>query len=460
MFKLVLPLLFLALSGLQALPIAPMRDLPKESSTSVLSEDSNSIKLLPEGFQQGTEPSKRFFDTGLVQDHIGEMSRRTGFIHNLVENGLGEIETKHWLADEVPIDVPAQKNGDGWVRVEEPSSSQLPDGFRQGTEPFMPIPDGFRQGTEPSLSIPDGFRQGTEPFMSIPDGFRQGTEPFMSIPDGFRQGTEPFMSIPDGFRQGTEPSLSIPDGFRQGTEPFMSIPDGFRQGTEPSLSIPDGFRQGTEPFMSIPDGFRQGTEPFMSIPDGFRQGTEPTIVSHSRSFKQDAESFVSIPDGFRQGTEPFMPIPDGFRQGTEPVVSIPHGFRQGTEPTKYIPRGFRQGTEPSLHIPVGFRQGTEPSIKNKEGQVRSSSRLQTQACKGEVVNGNCYEFNPTPLTFKEAQDLCQTLNPQAELASVTSGDLHSRLVSMVTKGGQISPQLTWLGAVVKNQQGSWVDGSE
>ncbi|XP_061745671.1 lectin-like [Nerophis ophidion] len=237
----------------------------------------------------------------------------------------------------------------------------------------------------------------------------------------------------------------------------MSIPDGFRQGTEPFMSIPDGFRQGTEPFMSIPDSFRQGTEPFLSIPKGFRQGTEPTIFN-SMSFKQGAEPSVSIPDGFRQGTEPFMPIPDGFRQGTEPVILTLRGFRQETEPSRSLPRGFRQGTEPSLNIPEGLRQGTEPLVKHPEEQGRSTPSLQT--CQGEVINGNCYEFNPTPLNFQEAQDLCKARNTHAELASVTSGDLHSRLVSMVTKGGQISPRLTWLGAVVKNQQASWVDGSE
>ncbi|XP_075994505.1 C-type lectin-like [Genypterus blacodes] len=203
----------------------------------------------------------------------------------------------------------------------------------------------------------------------------------------------------------------------------MSIPDGFRQGTEPRMSIPDGFRQGTEPRASIPDGFRQGTEPRMSIPDGFRQGTEPR---------------ASIPDGFRQGTEPRMSIPDGFRQGTEPRMSIPDGFRQGTEPRMSIPDGFRQGTEPSTLM----------------------LRTQTVTCKGEVISGKCYEFNPTPLTFQDAQASCKTLAPNAELASVTNTDLHFRLVSLVTSGGERSPVLTWLGATVKNQQASWVDGSE
>lgn len=72
----------------------------------------------------------------------------------------------------VHVDVAAQKNAGGWVRVEEPSAPHLPDGFRQGNEPMMSSLDGFRQGTKPEISVPDGFSQGNEPMMLIPDGFR------------------------------------------------------------------------------------------------------------------------------------------------------------------------------------------------------------------------------------------------------------------------------------------------
>ncbi|XP_018557288.2 uncharacterized protein LOC108900618 [Lates calcarifer] len=143
MFTLVL--LFLTVSGLHAVPIAAPRGLQETSST----------YQLPDGFQQGTEHS----DIASIRSSLG----------------IGEMERRHWLTDEIPVDVPAQKSGGGWVRVEEPSAPHLPDGFRQGTEPMMSIPDGFKQGTEPLVSIPDGFRQGTEPLVSIPDGFRQGT---------------------------------------------------------------------------------------------------------------------------------------------------------------------------------------------------------------------------------------------------------------------------------------------
>ncbi|KAF7664168.1 hypothetical protein LDENG_00187170 [Lucifuga dentata] len=357
---------------------------------------------LPDGFRQGTEPSRRFIvnlNTGLVEEHISEMDRRA-FIRPSLGKGFEEMERIHGLRDE--------GNGGGWVRVEE-ASAHLPDGFRQGTEPKMTIPSGFRQGTEPKMTIPSGFRQGTEPKMSIPSGFRQGTEPMMPILADFRQGTEPIHTIPDGFIQGTEPMMAIAAGFRQGTEPVHTIPQGFRQGTEPIISLPNGFKQGTEPVYTIPDGFKQGTEPMMAIPAGFRQGTEPVH---------------KIPQGFSQGTEPSFDIPHGFRQGTEPIISLPDGFRQGTEPST------------------------------------SSLQTETVACKGESINGKCYEFNRTPMAFKDAQSSCRALAPNAELASVTNIDLHFRLVSLVTNGGERSPVLTWLGATVKNQQASWVDGSE
>ncbi|KAF7214840.1 transcript variant X1 [Nothobranchius furzeri] len=443
MFKSLL--LFLALSGLQALPV------PRQASSTYQLPDGSVRDIghvresVSDGFRQGTEPSRRFLvdlNTGLVKEHISEMDRKV-----------------------VSDDVPAQRKGEGWVRIEKPPNHHLPEGFRQGTEPKMSIPVGFRQGTEPKASIPVGFRQGTEPKMSIPVGFRQGTEPKASIRVGFRQGTEPKMSIPVGFRQGTEPKASIPVGFRQGTEPKMSIPVGFRQGTEPKASIPAGFRQGTEPKPSIPVGFRQGTEPKASIRVGFRQGTE-TKIPLSVDFRQGTEPKMSIPVNFRQGTESTFSVPLGFRQGTEPKMSIPEGFRQGTEPKMSIPEGFRQGTEPKLSILVGFRQGTEPKMSIPEGFRQgtepSNAKVQTQpvACKGEIINTKCYEFNPMLLAFKDAQDLCRNLAPNAELASVTSGDLHSHLVSLVTKGGQNNPVLTWLGATIRNQQASWVDGSE
>lgn len=60
----------------------------------------------------------------------------------------------------------------------------------------------------------------------------------------------------------------------------------------------------------------------------------------------------------------------------------------------------------------------------------------------------CDQISHFSLSFVH-QALCRALAPNAELASVTSGDLHSRLVSLVTKGGKNHPVLTWLGGTVK-----------
>uniref|UniRef100_A0A672I1H9 C-type lectin domain-containing protein n=1 Tax=Salarias fasciatus TaxID=181472 RepID=A0A672I1H9_SALFA len=184
----------------------------------------------------------------------------------------------------------------------------------------------------------------------------------------------------------------------------------------------------------LPDGSAAGA----FVPDGFRQGTEPSrrlIVDLNTGLVREhlSEMDRRIPEGFRQGTEHIRSIPDGFRQGTEPRMP-PSGVR-------------RLMAGPFRSLREGFRQGTEPSS------------IKTAGCMGEIISGKCYEFQPTPLTFRDAQARCRASAPNAELASVSSGDLHARLVSLVTRGGQNHPVLTWLGAAVQRQRASWADGS-
>ncbi|TWW64079.1 hypothetical protein D4764_03G0010870 [Takifugu flavidus] len=435
--------------GLQAAPLAV---LPKASLSlpDGLQQDATHpdvYETAADGFRQGTEPSRRLLvdlNTGLVKEHIGDMNRRA-----FIRPSDGKAVMEQRLADDVLIDAPVERNGGGWVRMEEPSS-HLPHGFSQGTEPKMSMPEGFSQGTEPKMLMPEGFSRGTEPKVSMPEGFSQGTEPKVSMPEGFSQGTEPKVSMPEGFSQGTEPKVSMPEGFSQGTEPKVSMPEGFSQGTEPKMLMPEGFSQGTEPKMLMPEGFSRGTEPKMLMPEGFSRGTEPK---------------VSVPKDFRQGTEPSFHIPEGFRQGTENLMSVPVGFRQGTEPSSKIPESFKSRTEPSFNIPEGFRQGTEPILLLAERTQDTKAvpglltpRHQPQICKGEIISGRCYEFNPTPLAFQDAQVMCRGLAPNAELASISNNDVHTRLVSLVTNGGNSNPVLTWIGGI--DQQASWVDGSE
>uniref|UniRef100_A0A674B994 Snaclec coagulation factor IX-binding protein subunit A-like n=1 Tax=Salmo trutta TaxID=8032 RepID=A0A674B994_SALTR len=129
---------------------------------------------------------------------------------------------------------------------------------------------------------------------------------------------------------------------------------------------------------------------------------------------------------------------------------------------------FRQGTENSQKTLVDIRSGW---IIRPVGEMERSMKLTPQddrlvsakaethsetECVGEVIDGHCYQFNPTLMTFSEAESSCSILSPHGHLASVTNGDLHSCLVSMVTRATK-SPVLTWLGGVVK--QSEWTDGS-
>ncbi|RVE75350.1 hypothetical protein OJAV_G00015720 [Oryzias javanicus] len=316
----------------------------------------------------------------------------------------------------VPANVPAQKNGGGW-----------------GTEPFMFGHHGPRQETQPTNKIVackgkviDGkcFESNPSPMNFYEERANQQQAKHLSkrdvVTDHSRQGPVKTPTQKNGgHKVCTEESPSAClHGYRQGSEPLMPIQDGVRQNTEPRITIRDGFRQGTERFMPIRDGFRQGTERFMAIKDGFRQGTE---------------RFMAIKDGFRQGTERFMAIKDGFRQGTERFLPIHDDFQQGTESFKSFQYGFRQGTEPDRKKMI---------------------------CKGGAIHGICYVFNPTLLTFNDAQNVCKDLAPNAKLVTVNSSYLHKRLVSLVTGGGKNKPVATWLGGTIKNQKASWEDGSE
>lgn len=45
--------------------------------------------------------------------------------------------------------------------------------------------------------------------------------------------------------------------------------------------------------------------------------------------------------------------------------------------------------------------------------------------------------------------MCRGRALNAELASIPNNDVHTRLVSLVTNGGNRNPVLTWIGGIVK-----------
>uniref|UniRef100_A0A8C6S692 C-type lectin domain-containing protein n=1 Tax=Neogobius melanostomus TaxID=47308 RepID=A0A8C6S692_9GOBI len=144
---------------------------------------------------------------------------------------------------------------------------------------------------------------------------------------------------------------------------------------------------------------------------------------------------------------------DGFRQGTKPTNPLNHkdaalSFKAlPAEPSNHLLEGFRAGAGPFMPVRDGDRQPLNhieavKTFKSRQGPNKAR-------CDGEIINGRCYVFNPMPMPFLEAQDSCKSHNPSAELASVTNEDLQSRLVSMVTNGGQRDPVVTWLGGTVR-----------
>ncbi|KAL4636320.1 snaclec coagulation factor IX/factor X-binding protein subunit A-like [Arapaima gigas] len=139
----------------------------------------------------------------------------------------------------------------------------------------------------------------------------------------------------------------------------------------------------------------------------------------------------------------------------------------------YVPHStdqFRQGTQNSQAVLVDLKTGL---IINPPGEmqrqrmilcvldelnVEPRAAVPAPKCTGEVIGGRCYVFFSTPQTFSEAESTCGQLSPNGHLASVTSPDLHSRLVFMVTEANN-GPVLTWLGGVLQADQLQWSDGS-
>ncbi|XP_021426663.2 uncharacterized protein LOC110495650 isoform X2 [Oncorhynchus mykiss] len=241
--------------------------------------------------------------------------------------------------------------------------------------------------------------------------------------------------------------------------------------------------------------------------DEFRQGTEnsqKTLVDirSGRIIKPVGEmerSMIMTPQEPMEVPVPVQRRVGGWVRADVLPWSVPvEERRQGTEPSRrflmdlntglvkehisemdrrvapvYTPSSvdeFRQGTENSQKTLIDIRSGR---IIRPVGEMERSMKLTPQddrlvgakaethsekECVGVVIDGHCYQFNPTLMTFSEAESSCSILSPHGHLASVTNGDLHSRLVSMVIRATK-SPVLTWLGGVVKDKQSEWTDGS-
>ncbi|XP_036401447.1 pulmonary surfactant-associated protein D-like [Megalops cyprinoides] len=211
-----------------------------------------------------------------------------------------------------------------------------------------------------------------------------------------------------------------------------------------------------------------------------RQGTQPSrahIVDLRSGLPQN---YVSEMDR-RVGDYYVPPSTDQFRQGTQNSRAVLVDLRSGLQKPAvgemqrnlgpvYVPPsldGFRQGTQNSRAILVDPRTGlmVEPigemartNLLNSESRAAMRPLESKQKCQGHIIMEKCYTFFPNSQTFEQAEATCQQLSPGGHLASVTSSDLHTRLISMVTEASN-GPVLTWLGAALKVDKFQWIDGS-
>ncbi|XP_031438414.1 uncharacterized protein wu:fa56d06 isoform X2 [Clupea harengus] len=358
-----------------------------------------------ENRRQGTEPSRRFLvdlRTGLLKDYVGEMNRR-------------------------------------------------PSGF------YVPPPrDGFRQGTENSHATLVDSRTGLllQSASEMMRGHVAATIPL--VLDEFKHGLEysQFKIKDDRQNEIMEP-VDNPMEVSQASEAPM---ENRRLGTEPSRRFLVDLRTGllkdyVGEMSRRPSGF------YVPPPrDDFRQGTENShatlvdsrtgLLLQSASEMQRGHVAATIPlvlDEFKHGIEysQFEIKDDRQNEIMEPVHdTMEDEFSHSMEYSHFKMRN----------------EIMDPAKKTEKAVWLKETLPVDVTCSGEIIDGRCYQFNPTPLTFSEAESFCQDLYADGHIAAVTSADLHTRIVSMAmiaTNG----PALTWLGGVKKGQRYEWLDGS-
>ncbi|KAJ8405954.1 hypothetical protein AAFF_G00308420 [Aldrovandia affinis] len=203
---------------------------------------------------------------------------------------------------------------------------------------------------------------------------------------------------------------------------------------------------------------RQGTQPSRPYLVDIRSG----LVQNEMSEMQRKVGPYYAPhtvDRFRQGTQNSRAVLVDLRSG---LPWEPRDEMQRHMGKMYAPPSqneFKQGTQNSRVVLVDPKTGliSEPIGEMSRSNVLQASRTQ-QVCQGNLINGRCYHFFPNAKTFSDAESFCRQLAPGGHLASVSSSDLHSRLVSMVKETNN-GPVLTWLGGIQQAGKFHWIDGS-
>ncbi|XP_046886507.1 uncharacterized protein wu:fa56d06 isoform X1 [Hypomesus transpacificus] len=449
-------------------------------------------------------PSIGLLRQGIRNSPHTPVDRKTG---NIIQ-AVGDIESNLILNSAGSVEEPAKMTESGWVRESVSLPRSVPvEQRRQGTEPsrrfLMDLNSGLLKEHISEMERRVG-KVYVPPYRSL---FRQGTENSRATLVDTRTGhilqevgeMERNMKLVGEMERNTQPDVQTK--WSEVVAEVPSVPvEQRRQGTEPSrrflMDLNSGLLKEHISEMERRVG-KVYVPPYRSL---FRQGTEnsratlvDTRTGHILQEVGEMERNMKLVGEMERNTQP-----DVQTEWSEVVAEVPsvpvEQRRQGTEPSRrflmdlnsgllkehisemerrvgkvYVPPYrdlFRQGTENSRATLVDTRTG---HILQEVGEMERNfimepqdvSRVQDQLdteCVGEVINGRCYHFNPTPMTFSQAEASCRVVSRLGNLASITNSDLHSRLVSMVTKTSN-SPVLTWLGGVGKDQKYEWTDGS-
>ncbi|XP_041709056.1 uncharacterized protein wu:fa56d06 [Coregonus clupeaformis] len=439
--------------------------------------------------RQGTEPSRRFImdlNTGLVKEHISEMDRRVGHMYvppsvdefrqgtensqkTLVDirsgriiKPVGEMARSMKLTPQEPMEVPVpvQRRVGGWVRADVLPRSVPVEERRQGTEPSRRFIMDLNTGLVKEHISEMDRRVG---HMYVPpsvDEFRQGTENSQKTLVDIRSGRiiKPVGEMARSMKLTPQEPMEVPvpvqrrvGGWVRADVLPRSVPvEERRQGTEPSRRFIMDLNTGlVKEHISEMD---RRVAPVYTPPsvDEYRQGTE-----NSQKTLVDIRSGRIIrPVGQMERSNRLIPQDVRLVEAEVEVRSVPvEERRQGSEPPRRFIMDLNTGLVKKHVSEMDRRVAPDDRLVRAKAETHSETE-----CVGEVIDGHCYQFNPTLMTFSEAESSCSVLSPHGHLASVTNGDLHSRLVSMVTKATK-SPVLTWLGGVVKDEQSEWTDGS-
>ncbi|XP_036413381.1 uncharacterized protein wu:fa56d06 [Colossoma macropomum] len=492
----------------------PQWEVVLAADNEVKVQDNPNQKAAPvEDRRQGTEPSRRFLmdvNTGMLKKHVSEMDRRVAGFYNYPSNYEFRQGTQNSQATLVDI-----RTGQLLGPFSEMQRRAAPveaqgNGVEQKLESQKAVPVEFRrQGTEPSRRFLVDLNTGL--LKEHVSEMNRRVSGYYNPPSNyeFRQGTENSQRTLVDIHTGLH--LAQLSEMQRRAAPLYE----FSQGTEYSpvtlmeLRKAQMMRGMERAEVSKDETDAQDTSHKAVPPKLQRQGTEPSgrflmdlntgmLKEHTSEMDRRVAGFYNYPSNyeFRQGTENSQATLVDMKTGQllaplsemqrRTALLSQQGTKYSQEISKlqnnYIVENLQSNevkvpehpqttelhkalemNEVDVSVMEEFRHGMEYSHANKiDNHIMEPSKVKKNEgvalCQGEVIDGNCYLFNPDLLTFSEAEASCKRLSSLGHLASVTSVDLHARLVAMVTRA-KSDRVLTWLGGIMKNNQFEWIDGS-